>query len=150
MRHERPPICDERDNYLERLKTLAGEELDREVAAAIGTEVLPYSSEMGHAWKLREWLVELERQLKPLDPKYSFLGPEFKGQDQYMTAQGFPLGTEIWYVSAEPMGKYEYFFDDNPAAALCRGFLCIYWYRQHEEALDRAYNPWRSKYRDET
>lgn len=41
-------------------------------------------------------------------PGYSWDGPRFKPETRYLTQEGFPLGTECWYVMIEVDGRREF------------------------------------------
>jgi hypothetical protein len=43
---------------------------------------------------------------------------QFKPETQYLTAEGYPLGTTCWYVIAEVNGARKYCCGDTPGDAL--------------------------------
>lgn len=71
-----------------------------------------YSTDIAVAWEIVEKLKGKK-----------WLGPEWKSPDTYMTQQGYPLGTEAWYVRVEVKGLFEWVFGATAPLAICRAAL---------------------------
>jgi len=61
-------------------------------------------------------------------------GPLFKPRDQYLTREGYPLGTECWYVHVRANGLIKNICGDTPGEALLTAlaFLQSEWMEQSE------------------
>lgn len=85
---------------------------------------------MEDAWsivlKLIERLQEDPYGLKePAGHGFSWVGPIFKSKAHYLTNEGYPLGTECWYVVIEWDGYRHIVCADTPQMAICRAALRV-------------------------
>jgi hypothetical protein len=60
------------------------------------------------------------------NPGFVWRGPNFKPDDQYLTSEGYPLGTIGWYVYLECCGQRAFIVADTPALAVCRAVVFLH------------------------
>lgn len=134
---QRNPLWDEFQAHLDHVNAMEGEELDRYLARTLGWEVKPYHADMGLAWPLREMIAVWENGYN--NTVSDFIGPNYKPDTNYMTNEGYPLGTTVWYCRIDPcIGGYEYFFHETlPATTLVKAFLVCEWSSRNAERIKR-------------
>lgn len=83
---------------------------------------LNYSTDIARAWMVVEYVVS--NLIRP-DPyqRVRWAGPLYKNTAQYLTTEGYPLGTECWYVQVEKAGFREWVCAETAPLAICRAFI---------------------------
>ena len=79
-----------------------------------------YSTDIAAAWQVVEKMVA---KMSYEDPGFRWEGPLFKPEHNYLTAEGYPLGTTCWYVRLENEGERHWVCAESPALAICRAAL---------------------------
>src|SRR4051812_31696517 len=80
------------------------ERVANEVMGLAGMSIVPrYSASITAAWTIVEKMVERYRS-NPHEV-FDWHGPIFKPKSRYLTREGYPLGTECWYVIVEVGGS---------------------------------------------
>lgn len=116
------------NNIVRLLEMPAGPETDLAVQQAIGYvplttgEPAPFSTKMAAAWLLVESAV---KQVGNSNPGLVWEGPLFKPAHRYLTNEGWPLGTECWYVRLDVSGWHVMVCAETPALAICRAYLIM-------------------------
>lgn len=101
-----------------------GTETEVEVGRLLGLEdVQGCTHDMRMAWPIAE---KCARRMGYKHSGYRWEGPLFKPEDHYLTTEGYPLGTEGWFVHLEACGRILSVVADTPALAVCRAVVCLY------------------------
>jgi len=78
-----------------------------------------YSTDIATAWQVVEKMTEHVE----LEYDFEWQGPIFKPSHDYLTSEGFPLGTTCWYVYIEKAGYREWVCADSAPRAICLAAL---------------------------
>jgi len=79
-----------------------------------------YSTEMNDTWKLVE---KMTSRMGYQDITFEWHGPLFKPEHNYLTQEGYPLGTTCWYVIIVHDGLREFICADTPQESICKAAL---------------------------
>lgn len=88
-----------------------------------------YSNNILFAWEVVEKMVaKMTRQtqfnFEPFEIKeFKWTGPLFKPEYEYLTNEGYPLGTTCWFVSLDVNGMHFVICGDTAPEAICKAAL---------------------------
>ena len=92
-------------------------ELDAFIAGAVGRPG-SYSTDMGDAWRVVEFFSMQQGYSSDIE---WWRGPGFKAEHEYLTQEGYPIGSTCWFVDvAHRAGGRAIVCADAPALAVCR------------------------------
>lgn len=102
------------------------------------TPVPFYSTDIAAAWQVVEHMIALVEQdiygLGDRERRLRWVGPIYKPRDQYLTQEGYPLGTTCWDVQVDAFGWHLHICADTAPLAICRAALAV----QSAEAMRAA------------
>lgn len=80
-----------------------------------------YSTDIAAAWDVVEKMVA---RTGYAEPGFQWVGPKFKPTTEYLTNEGYPLGTTCWYVLVvSPVGWRRFFCAPTAPHAICLAAL---------------------------
>lgn len=82
----------------------------------------PYSRRIECAWTVVEKMVG---RMGYANPGFGWTGPLYKPENQYLTNEGYPLGTTCWYVMVIKDGERKFICADTAPMAICKAALWV-------------------------
>src|SRR3954467_9063768 len=95
----------------------AGPELDAEVRGILRAP-REHSRSMVDAWRVVEYFAN--QQGHGTNDRLRWVGPNFKSEDRYQTAEALEVGNPCWCVDVECYGACLIACAPTPALAICR------------------------------
>ncbi len=124
------------DSLRDAVKQLpAGPDLDAEVGDILHAPG-EYSRSMIDAWRVVEHFAN--QQGHGTNDRLRWVGPNFKSEDRYRTAEALEVGTPCWCVDVESYGASLIACATTPALAICRAAAFVRRTRLEKQQRRRA------------